>query len=69
METRMIRTALVSVYYKDGLEPILRALHELGVELYSTGGTYDFIRSLDLPATAVEDITGYPSILDGRVKT
>jgi phosphoribosylaminoimidazolecarboxamide formyltransferase / IMP cyclohydrolase len=69
METRMIRTALVSVYYKDGLEPVLRALHGLGVVLYSTGGTYDFIRSLDLPAKAVEDLTGYPSILDGRVKT
>jgi phosphoribosylaminoimidazolecarboxamide formyltransferase / IMP cyclohydrolase len=69
METRMIRTALVSVYYKDGLEPVLRALHGLGVVLYSTGGTYDFIQSLDLPAKAVEDLTGYPAILDGRVKT
>ncbi len=69
MESKLIRSALVSVYYKDGLEPILRELHRLGVMLYSTGGTFQFIQSLGLPATAVEDITGYPSILDGRVKT
>lgn len=69
MSSKMIRSALVSVYYKDGLEPILRELHRHGVTLYSTGGTQQFIESLGLSATAVEDITGYPSILDGRVKT
>lgn len=64
-----IRSALVSVYSKEGLEPIIRRLHELGVKLYSTGGTQTFIEKLGIPATAVEDLTGYPSILDGRVKT
>lgn len=62
-------SALISVFHKDGLEPIVRKLHELGIALYSTGGTEAFIRDLGLPVTAVEDITGYPSILGGRVKT
>ncbi len=69
MDSKLIRSALVSVFYKEGLEPILRELHHIGVTLYSTGGTYQYIQSLGLPAIAVEDITGYPSILDGRVKT
>lgn len=69
MESRLIRSALVSVYYKDGLDPILHELHRLGVALYSTGGTFQYIQSLGLPAIPVEEITGYPSILDGRVKT
>lgn len=67
--TKKIRAALISVYHKDGLEPILRKLHALGITLYSTGGTWDFIRGLGLPAEKVEDLTGYPSIFGGRVKT
>ena len=66
---RKIQTALVSVYHKDGLEPLLRALHRQGVQFLSTGGTHDFICSLGLPCERVEDLTGYPSILGGRVKT
>ena len=64
-----IRSALISVFYKDGLEPIVKALHQKNVTLYSTGGTRKFIEDLGLPCVAVEDITGYPSILGGRVKT
>jgi phosphoribosylaminoimidazolecarboxamide formyltransferase/IMP cyclohydrolase len=64
-----IRSALISVFYKDGLEPIVKALHQQNVTLYSTGGTRKFIEDLGLPCVAVEDITGYPSILGGRVKT
>lgn len=64
-----IRSALISVYYKTGLEPVLKALHENGVTLYATGGTYDFIHTLGYNVTAVEDVTHYPSILGGRVKT
>lgn len=64
-----LRSALVSVYSKDGLEPIIRRLHALGVQLYSTGGTQSYIEKLGIPVTAVETLTGYPSILDGRVKT
>ncbi len=64
-----IRTALVSVFHKDHLEPIIRRLHALGVQLLSTGGTHKFIADLDIPVTAVEELTTYPSILDGRVKT
>lgn len=64
-----IKNALISVYYKDGLEPLVRLLAQQGVQLFSTGGTEQFIKDLDLPVTAVEDLTGYPSILGGRVKT
>ncbi len=64
-----ISSALISVYYKDGLEPLVRLLHEQGVQLYSTGGTQAFIDGLGLPVTAVETLTGYPSIFGGRVKT
>lgn len=64
-----LRSALISVFSKDGLEPIIRRLHELGVQLYSTGGTQSYIEKLGIPVIAVESITGYPSILDGRVKT
>ena len=64
-----IKTALVSVYNKSGLEPIVRKLSELGVKLISTGGTQLFIEQLGLPCTSVESVTGYPSILGGRVKT
>ncbi len=64
-----ITSALISVYYKDGLETLVRLLHEQNVKLYSTGGTQSFIENLNIPVTAVEDITGYPSIFGGRVKT
>lgn len=66
---KQIRTALISVFYKDGLEPIIHQLHKLGVTIYSTGGTQTFIASLGVPVIAVETLTGYPSILGGRVKT
>ena len=69
METRKIKRALVSVFHKDGLEEILRTLHAEGVELLSTGGTQSFIESLGIPCRKVEDVTTYPSILGGRVKT
>jgi phosphoribosylaminoimidazolecarboxamide formyltransferase/IMP cyclohydrolase len=64
-----ISTALISVFYKDGLAPIVQSLNRLGVTLYSTGGTQTFIENLGIPVIAVEKITGYPSILGGRVKT
>lgn len=64
-----IKNALVSVYHKDGLDEILIKLHEQGVSFLSTGGTQQFIEGLGLPCSAVEDLTGYPSILGGRVKT
>lgn len=64
-----IKNALISVYYKDGLEPLVRLLAQQGVQLFSTGGTEQFIKDLNIPVTAVEDLTGYPSILGGRVKT
>jgi len=66
---KKIKRALVSVYHKDGLDDILRLLHQQGVELLSTGGTQAFIESLGIPCNKVEDVTGYPSILGGRVKT
>jgi phosphoribosylaminoimidazolecarboxamide formyltransferase / IMP cyclohydrolase len=66
---KVIKKALVSVYHKDGLDEILLKLSQLGVSFVSTGGTQQFIESLGLPCEAVEDLTGYPSILGGRVKT
>lgn len=69
MEKKQIKRALVSVYHKDKLDVIIQKLHLEGVEFISTGGTKSFIESLDIPCTAVEDLTGYPSILGGRVKT
>ncbi|MFZ4582795.1 MAG: bifunctional phosphoribosylaminoimidazolecarboxamide formyltransferase/IMP cyclohydrolase [Paludibacter sp.] len=69
MERKRIKTALVSVYHKDKLDVIIKKLHADGVEFISTGGTQSFIESLDIPCSAVEDLTGYPSILGGRVKT
>ena len=68
-ETRKIKTALVSVFHKDGLDELLAKLHEEGVEFLSTGGTQKFIESLGYPCRKVEDLTTYPSILGGRVKT
>jgi len=69
MEKKRIKRALVSVYHKDKLDIIIKKLHSEGVEFISTGGTQSFIESLDIPCNAVEDLTGYPSILGGRVKT
>jgi phosphoribosylaminoimidazolecarboxamide formyltransferase/IMP cyclohydrolase len=66
---KKIRSALISVFYKDGLEPIVKSLSNLGVTIYSTGGTQKFIEDLKVPVTAVEKLTSYPSILGGRVKT
>lgn len=68
-DNKRIKTALVSVFYKDGLEEILSLLHQNGVKFLSTGGTRSFIEGLGYPCDAVEDLTGYPSILGGRVKT
>ncbi len=67
--TKKIKTALVSVFHKDGLEELLAKLHEEGVQFLSTGGTQQFIESLGYPCQKVEDVTTYPSILGGRVKT
>jgi len=67
--TKKINNALISVYHKDGLHEILKKLHDEGVNFYSTGGTQEFIESLDYPCQPVESLTGYPSILGGRVKT
>jgi phosphoribosylaminoimidazolecarboxamide formyltransferase/IMP cyclohydrolase len=64
-----IKNALISVYYKDHLAPVIEELKRLGVKIYSTGGTESFIRSLGAEVIAVEDLTSYPSILGGRVKT
>lgn len=66
---KKINTALISVYHKDGLEEILKLLNDNGVHFLSTGGTQQFIQSLGYECDAVEDLTGYPSILGGRVKT
>ncbi|HRB70609.1 MAG TPA: bifunctional phosphoribosylaminoimidazolecarboxamide formyltransferase/IMP cyclohydrolase [Flavobacterium sp.] len=67
--TKTIQSALISVFDKDGLEPIVRKLHDHNVTIYSTGGTEDFIKNLGIPVVPVEDVTSYPSILGGRVKT
>src|SRR5690348_12206850 len=64
-----VRRALVSVYDKTGLDELVRGLHEAGVALVSTGGSAARIESLGLPVTRVEDLTGFPECLDGRVKT
>ena len=68
-ETKKIKTALVSVYHKDGLENLLAKLNAEGVKFLSTGGTQAFITSLGYECQAVEEVTTYPSILGGRVKT
>jgi len=67
--TKTITSALISVFDKTGLEPIVRELHKQNVILYSTGGTEEFILNLGIPVVPVEDVTDYPSILGGRVKT
>ncbi len=66
---KKIKSALISVYYKDGLDEIVRELDKNGVTIYSTGGTMEFIEGLGVKAVSVESLTGYPSILGGRVKT
>lgn len=66
---KKIESALISVYHKDGLDEIIKLLDRLDVKIYSTGGTADFIEKLDVPVIRVEEITDYPSILGGRVKT
>ncbi|MCW3088985.1 MAG: purH [Ferruginibacter sp.] len=66
---KKINSALISVFYKDGLENIVKELHQLGITIYSTGGTQKFIEELQVPCVPVESLTSYPSILGGRVKT
>ena len=66
---KKIQSALISVFYKDGLENIIKELHQLGITIYSTGGTQKFIEELNVPCVPVESLTTYPSILGGRVKT
>ena len=66
-DSKKIKTALISVYHKEGLDSILSMLHADKVEFLSTGGTKSFIESLGYPCKAVEDLTTYPSILGGRV--
>lgn len=67
--TKKIQSALISVFYKDGLEPIVRELSNLGVRIISTGGTKSYIEGLGIACTGAEELTNYPSILGGRVKT
>ena len=69
LEKRIIKNVLISVFHKDGLIPIVTKLNELGVKIYSTGGTQDFIEKQGITVHRVEDLTSYPSILGGRVKT
>lgn len=66
---KKIQSALISVFYKDGLEPLVKQLHAQGVTIYSTGGTQAFIEKTGVPVVPVETLTTYPSILGGRVKT
>lgn len=66
---KQIKSALISVYHKDNLEAIIRKLDALNIHIYSTGGTFEYITRLGIDATSVESVTGYPSILGGRVKT
>jgi|TARA_B110000881_G_C18600881_1_gene535149 phosphoribosylaminoimidazolecarboxamide formyltransferase/IMP cyclohydrolase len=67
--SKIIKSALISVFHKDGLAPIVKKLNDLNVTIYSTGGTEKFIRELGIPVTPVDEVTSYPSILGGRVKT
>ena len=68
-QERKIKNAFISVFHKDGLSPVIKKLDELGIEIYSTGGTEDFIEKCGIKVNRVEDLTTYPSILGGRVKT
>ncbi|ASO04205.1 bifunctional phosphoribosylaminoimidazolecarboxamide formyltransferase/IMP cyclohydrolase [Arenibacter algicola] len=67
--TKKASSALISVFHKDGLEPLVKKFNELGITIYSTGGTETFIKDLGIDVVPVEDVTSYPSILGGRVKT
>src|SRR5690554_803013 len=67
--SRKIKNALISVFYKEGIDQIAKELDRLGVNIYSTGGTQSFIEGLGIKVNAVENLTSYPSILGGRVKT
>jgi len=69
MANKKIKSALISVFHKDGLDVLAKALHRNDVTIYSTGGTAAFLRGLDIPVVDVEDVTDYPSIFGGRVKT
>jgi phosphoribosylaminoimidazolecarboxamide formyltransferase/IMP cyclohydrolase len=69
MTEKTISSALISVFSKGGLAPIVKKLNDLNVTIYSTGGTEKFIRDLGIDVVPVEDVTSYPSILGGRVKT
>ena len=69
MANKKIKSALISVFHKDGLDVLAKALHRNNVTIYSTGGTAAFLRGLDIPVVDVEDVTDYPSIFGGRVKT
>src|SRR5690606_33179225 len=69
MSTLKIKRALISVFYKDNLQPIIQQLGQAGVEFISTGGTQKFIEEAGYPVTPVEKLTGFPSIFGGRVKT
>ncbi|MGJ8735265.1 bifunctional phosphoribosylaminoimidazolecarboxamide formyltransferase/IMP cyclohydrolase [Zobellia laminariae] len=69
MSIKKASSALISVFHKDGLEPIIKKFQELGITIYSTGGTEKFIKDLGVEVVPVEDVTSYPSILGGRVKT
>jgi phosphoribosylaminoimidazolecarboxamide formyltransferase / IMP cyclohydrolase len=69
MPEKKIKSALISVYHKDNLEPLIRLLNKNGVTIYSTGGTEKFIKDLSIPVIPVEDLTSYPSVFGGRVKT
>jgi phosphoribosylaminoimidazolecarboxamide formyltransferase / IMP cyclohydrolase len=66
---KQIKSVLISVYSKDGLDQIVEKMHGFGVQFYSTGGTQSYLEKLNIPVTPVESLTGFPSILDGRVKT
>ncbi len=69
MSEKTIKGALISVFHKDGLADIVKLLHEMDIKIYSTGGTFTFLREAGIPALAIEELTTYPSILGGRVKT
>jgi phosphoribosylaminoimidazolecarboxamide formyltransferase/IMP cyclohydrolase len=66
---KTLKNALISVYHKEGLEPIVKQLVHFGVNIYSTGGTQSYLEGLGATVLPVEELTGYPSILGGRVKT
>ncbi|MDX1428220.1 MAG: bifunctional phosphoribosylaminoimidazolecarboxamide formyltransferase/IMP cyclohydrolase PurH, partial [Salegentibacter mishustinae] len=68
-DLKKAKSALISVFSKEGLEPIVKKLNDLGITIYSTGGTEKFIKDLGINVIPVEDVTSYPSILGGRVKT